>query len=66
MLRQFRIRRYHLRCQTVEGDRLVAQEIRFCRLLPIVQSAAAALFGGFGLWQRFTILKRLRVEPGYL
>jgi len=58
MLRQFGIRRLRLRCQTVEGTILVAQEIRFRTLLPIVQSAAAALFGGFGLWQRSTILNR--------
>ena len=36
----------------------MAQGIQFRTLLPIVQSGAAALFGGFGLWQRSTILNR--------
>ena len=31
---------------------------RFCTLLPIAQCALAATFGGFGLWQRSTILSR--------
>lgn len=34
----------------------MARELRFHTLLPIAQSALAALFGGVGLWQRSVIL----------
>jgi hypothetical protein len=36
----------------------MARELRFRMLLPIAQGAFAALFGGFGLWQRSAILSQ--------
>jgi hypothetical protein len=36
----------------------LARERRFCLLLPIAQCGLAAIFGGFGLWQRSAILSR--------
>ena len=55
-------RRYAFGVQQARGSRWVARESRFRTLLPIVQCAAAALFGGFGLWQRSAILNRLIFE----
>jgi hypothetical protein len=36
----------------------MVRESRFRALLPVIQCALATLFGGFGLWQRSSILSR--------
>jgi hypothetical protein len=36
----------------------LARDRRFRLLLPITQCGLAAIFGGFGLWQRYAILNR--------
>ena len=36
----------------------MARDRRFRLLLPITQCGLAAIFGGFGLWQRYAILNR--------
>lgn len=38
------------------------RERRFCTLLPVAQCGLAAVFGGFGLWQRSAILSRPFLE----
>jgi hypothetical protein len=36
----------------------MGEEIRFRAILPAAQSVCAALFGGFGLWERSLVLGR--------
>jgi hypothetical protein len=38
--------------------------VKFRRLLPVVQCGLAALFGGWGLWERSAILNRVFTADG--
>ncbi len=40
----------------------MARDCRFCTLLPVAQVGLAALFGGYGLWERSAILSRPFVQ----
>jgi len=50
------------RCQIVPGRIEMNRRIRLRAILPLAQCGLAALFGGFGLWQRAAILSRTFVD----